>query len=164
MAQVTIKQYYRFSIECSKPYVVTAPVGQVVYSLKINNEGNGLDKFIFDIGNMESLTKKQFTVQLSTTSIEIAERESENIRLTVSTPMEFLIFYKNELDAIQLVVKSYGAVNVAGLPLEEKYFVYIRQKGSHIPGFEMTYTMIALAALAGIMGGIWSRSPRRRRK
>ncbi len=161
---VLVEQYYRFSVECSKPYVMTSPASQLVFSLKINNEGNGLDKFQFGIANLEKLSDKGFTVQLSTTSIEIDERESQTIRLQVSTPIKFVIFYKNELDSIQIQVESYGAKNIAGLPLQEDYFGYVRQKGSYIPAFDAMFAVLALAVVAGLIGGMLNGSARRRRK
>ena len=43
-ATIKIKQYYRFSIGCSKPYIEVAPSERLVFNLQIINEGNARDK------------------------------------------------------------------------------------------------------------------------
>lgn len=161
---VLVEQYYRFSLECSKPYVMVSPASQLVFSIKVNNEGNGLDKFAFDIGNLESLSDKKFTVQLSTTSIEIEERESQTIKIQVSTPVEIFIPYLNDLTSIKILVASYGSEQVAGLPLQEDYFVYVRQKGYHIPAFDMMPAIFALVVVATMLGAMMGGNVRRRRR
>ncbi len=157
-ATIKIKQYYRFSIGCSKPYVEVAPSERLVFNLQIMNEGNARDKYGIEIKNLEKLSKDSWTITLSRPQIEIPEKNEETIPIPVGTPIKFNLWI-NEVQNIEVIVKSVQEELNEGFTLPQSFTLTVRERGFSTPGFEPLLLIIALAGLAVV---IKTRTPNRR--
>jgi hypothetical protein len=144
---IKIKQYYRFSIGCSKPYIEVAPSERLVFNLQIVNEGNARDKFGIEIKNLEKLSKSAWTVTLSRPQIEIPEKNEETIPIPVGTPIKFNLWI-NEVQNIEVIVRSVQEELNEGFTLPQTFTLTVRQRGFSTPGFEPFFIIFGLAGLA----------------
>lgn len=145
-AVVVVKQFYKFSVACEKPYLEVQPGKQVMFSIKINNEGNDADTFKISVDNRESLGKIGWTVQLSSQNREILESESDSITVQVTTPTDWTL-YKNEVKEVDIKFFSFYAQTNDGLNIEEIFPIFVRQKGTYIPGFDPFFVIIGLVGV-----------------
>jgi len=138
---VEIIQYSWTNIETPAPYLEVSPGDQAVFSLKINNLGNGQETYIVDITNADELPgwilppRQRLTVE---------EKSPKTYTLSLSTPQKFT-FWKNDVFRVSLKITS------DALGKAETYDVYVRVKGMYIPGFEPTFAIIALAGIAAML-------------
>ncbi len=144
---IKIKQYYRFTIGCAKPYVEVAPSERLTFQLRIMNEGNARDKFGIDINNLQKLTKDAWTVTLSQNQIEIQQINEDYIPIQVGTPIKFNLWI-NDVQTIEITVKSVQEELNEGYTLPQTFVLTVRQRGFSAPGFEPFFVIFALAGLA----------------
>jgi hypothetical protein len=147
---VTVKQFYRFSIFCSKPYIVVMPGSPVMFTITIKNEGNALDKFGFEVTNQERYVRAGWSIQLSSPAIEIEEQQEDNIKISITTPLDWTI-YKVELSEFKIRVISKQCLANEQILKFEDYSIYVREKGYYIPGFDPWFIIIALAGVAVVL-------------
>ncbi len=143
---VYIQQFYKFSVECEKPYLQVQPGKQVMFSLKINNEGNDADTIKISVDNREELGEIGWTVQLSSQTREVLESESDSLTVQVTTPPRWTL-YKNEVREVRVKFFSFYAQTNEGLAIEEVFPIFVRMKGTYIPGFEPMWVIFGIVGV-----------------
>ncbi len=86
MATIDIAPYYRFTINGPKTYEETSPATEIDFEIRIINEGNARNLFSIDVLNKNELSEKGFDVKLSESKIEIPEKETRIVSITIKTP------------------------------------------------------------------------------
>jgi len=146
---ITIEQFYKFSVECPKPYIEVQPGSQLVYQLKLKNEGNDQDTLKVEVEdeNFKKLVNNNWAIQLSSDKFTINENEEAIVKLTVNTPMEWHIIWYNVVTTIRLKVYSSQAMELGEMSMGTEYPVYVRERGVSAPGFEAPILMMSLLFL-----------------
>ncbi|MCD6461976.1 MAG: hypothetical protein J7L61_04465 [Thermoplasmata archaeon] len=141
-ATIVINQFYRITVSTQQPFQEVTPGKQVFFDLTLENNGNGKDVFALEVeaDNLKALTDKGWVINLGTPKVPVEEKQKKHVTIVATTPMGTTL-WKNEVDVIKIVVKS---ENSNGL-VKEIYPLYVRQHGMHIPGFEPTFAILALA-------------------
>jgi len=156
-AIIVVKQFYQFSVGCDKPYVQINPGASYGFKLRLTNEGNFNDKLTVDILNLDRLTAKGWTIQLSRDKFEIMESTEQVLVISVTSPLKFTI-WKNNVEVIQLRTTSTQAELNGEVSDISDYALYIRERGINlVPGFEVGLAIIIMAVLATAMFGFASR-------
>ncbi len=84
--RIEIAQYFQFSLNSKLLYLETAPGNEVEFELDITNEGNFFDTFSIEITNDYKLNLYGFQTALSSSNVEIPEKENETIKILLRTP------------------------------------------------------------------------------
>lgn len=119
---IRIKQFYKYSLY-SEDEAKSANTGEhVSYTLEIFNHGNGADKFLIDVFNKELIESDGFTVEISTPSIVIEEKSSDNvsIRVDISDDKKSAGKY-----TIEVSVESYGYSYIEGVEHKKHYPLHL---------------------------------------
>ncbi|MEW6069266.1 MAG: choice-of-anchor T family protein [Candidatus Thermoplasmatota archaeon] len=140
---VSVKPYYRLAIECSAPYQEIAPGKEVAFGLRINNLGNTDDYFRFEILNRDELGAAGWYIPAEISTIKVLEKRDGNLTVKLIAPRDWTLWRD---DVVRLDVKiisdtSKGAVS-------ETFYLYVRQRGTYIPGFDSILLIIALTLVA----------------
>ncbi|MDI6887044.1 MAG: hypothetical protein QMC98_00170 [Candidatus Thermoplasmatota archaeon] len=141
---VSVKPYYRLAIECPVPYQELAPGKEVAFGLNIKNLGNTHDYFKFEILNRDELTGWVLPAEIS--KISVAEKSSGNFTIKLLAPRDWTI-WEDEIVRVDIKViseTSEGSEKV----VSEQFYLYIRQRGTYIPGFDAALVIIALTVVA----------------
>jgi len=157
-AMINIKQFYKFQLECTKPFLEVDPGDQFSFQLKIRNEGNDQDtlKITIDPASEKRLDDKQWAVMLSQTEYIIDEGSDQVVKISITPAQEWNI-WKNEITTIKLKIFSYQALSLGEIPVESTYPVYVRERGWSVPGFEMYSVVFAFIVCAFLLAGISTR-------
>lgn len=156
-AIIVVDQFYQFSVGCDKPYVQVSPGASYGFKIRLTNEGNFNDKLKVDILNLDKLTGKGWTVQLSRDKFELMENTEQVLVVSVTTPLKFTL-WKNKVEVIQLRTTSTQAEINGKVSDISDYSLYIREKGINlVPGFELGFAVIALAVLTVVLVGFAGR-------
>ncbi len=140
---VYIKQFYDVMVDSSSPYKELAPGKTTAFELRVHNEGNGFDSFNIDITNQKQLADAGWVVHVSASSVDIEERGTAKVSVSVTTPMDWTI-WTNEISGINLKIVSEGSQMAGGLVKDEEYPFYCRMKGMYIPGFDIQVALFAV--------------------
>ncbi len=150
-AQVLVKQYFRMTPESQQAFLQTAP-GQVnVLSLKIYNQGNGLDTFSVDLENSKELAKQGWITQLSRPTVDnVPPDDFGPITIGLSRPVTFIAIKPGEVAQVRVLIKSDNAATQE-LLVSKPYVFTIYEKGFFIPGFDLTMAMMVFAVMAVLL-------------
>ena len=149
-ATIRVKQFYKFSMECAKAYQEVAPAERLVYNLRVKNHGNARDTFHIAIQNLEKLAKQDFTVTLSTDTIEVEPKDEGVVQIPIGTPIKFNLWL-NEIETIMVEVKSEQEERNMGFTIPRAFPLTVRQRGFSTPGFDPIFTIMTFAGLAVIL-------------
>ena len=85
-AMINVDQFYKFQVECDKPFVEVSPGDPFFFSLKIKNEGNDQDtiKVQLDAATEKRLADRGWAVMLSTTEYIVDSGSEVNVKLSVT--------------------------------------------------------------------------------
>jgi hypothetical protein len=86
---ITIAPFYQFSFLSGKSYDEATPGSKVDYGLTIINEGNDDDTYHIQIVNSDELIDKGLEVTINPSRLEIAERTSAVVTVSVNLPSDF---------------------------------------------------------------------------
>ena len=144
-AQIIVRQYYRITVSSESPYIETSPGKQVFFNMRLENNGNGEDTFFIYVKDdiHEALTKEGWTVQIGNPKPVVEEKEHRVVAITATTPQKTTV-WKNEITRLVVSVESENARSL-GFAVVEEYTLYVRQRGFHVPGFDPSFAIIALA-------------------
>jgi len=169
-AMINVKQFYKFQLECTKPFLEVSPGDQFSFQLKIRNEGNDQDtiKISIDASSEKRLDDKGWAVMLSQTEYIIDEGSDQIVKISVTPAQEWNV-WKNEITTLKLKIFSYQALTLGEIPVESTYPLYVRERGWSTPGYEMYLVIFALVPMAMMMAVLSSRKvakarARRRRR
>ena len=120
-----------------------SPGDSVVFSLKVENRGDGEDTLEARIENEDDLVDNGWTLA-PIQKLIIDEKQVKPISYTVQAPQKWTI-WQNKIHIIKLeMVSTDGGV-------KEPYPLFVRTKGVYIPGFEPVFAIMALLGMAFIM-------------
>lgn len=158
-AMINVKQFYKFSVECSKPFLEVAPGDQFVFQLKIRNMGNYQDTLRI---SQDPITEKKlvdmgWAVMLSQTDIILDEGMDQVVKISVTPPKEWNV-WKNEITTIKVKIYSFQALGLGEIPVETTYPMYVRERGASAPGFEFELMAFALVFVAMMIVGVAGRN------
>lgn len=83
---ILINQYFRFQLDCDRPTLKATSGSDVIFELIIRNEGNGRDRFSLEVNNLDELTRDDFEIELSRSTIEIPEKGEQIVEVTIKVP------------------------------------------------------------------------------
>jgi len=148
-ATVTVVQYFRIQPQAQMSFVTLPPGGQAVMSLDLYNRGNGLDSIVIEIQNIKELSKKNWMVSATAYEVSnIPQDEYGTIKISVKADKPTVIAYKRaEITYINLIVKS-GNAEIAQQVVTKSYMFAVVVDGWGIPGFDVTFLIIAFALVA----------------
>ena len=157
-AMINVKQFYKFQVECSKPFLEVDPGDQFVFQLKIRNMGNDQDTIRI---NQDPITEKKlndmgWAVMLSQTDIILDEGTDQVVKISVTPPKEWNV-WKNEITTIKVKIYSFQAMSLGEIPVEATYPLYVRERGASAPGFEFELMAFALIFIMMIVTAITGR-------
>ncbi len=157
-AMLNVKQFYKFQLECTKPFLEVAPGDQFSFQLKIRNEGNDQDtiKISIDASSEKRLEDKGWAVMLSQTEYIIDEGSDQVVKISITPAQEWHV-WKNDITTLKLKIFSYQALSLGEIPVESTYPLYVRERGWSTPGFEMYLVIFALIPMAMIMALVSTR-------
>jgi len=163
-AMINVKQFYKFQLECTKPFLEVNPGDQFSFQLKIRNEGNDQDtiKISIDAASEKRLDDKGWAVMLSQTEYIIDEGSDQVVKISVTPAQEWNI-WKNEITTLKLKIFSYQALTLGEIPVESTYPLYVRERGWSTPGYEMYLVVLAIIPMALMMAVLSSRKVARAR-
>ncbi len=141
-AQVIILQYYKFIVFSETPYQEVSPGDAIVFSLRVENLGNGQDTLVTTAENQDELVKAGWTLA-PIPKLTLEEKQIRQVSYTIQTPQKWTI-WQNKIYMIELRMLSEGAI-------VEEYPLFVRSKGVYIPGFEPLFTIIILVGMAFVM-------------
>jgi hypothetical protein len=160
--RIEIGQFYAFSITSPQTHLQGSPDSQMVFSITIQNNGNGLDLFSIEIVNERELIDKDFDIIMTQKEIEILESPAEdNVRIQVSVPPSSKSLGQT---TIQVEVKSDHGVG-EGVPAQNIDLVVEVSGENFVLTTEFSYILVIILGL--IILGIflfWRRRRRRRKK
>lgn len=140
---VQIRQFFEMDAFADAPYKEVSPNTQVYYNIKVNNRGNGVDRFMVEVANLKDLTSKGFSVNYQP-SVTVEEQGIKNIQLSVA-PQKKSSFRENQVYQVSISITSEyskGSERTVNFP----YSVYIYQNGWFaIPGFDGGLIVLAFA-------------------
>lgn len=144
-AMINVKQFYKFSVECTKPFLEVNPGDQFIFQLKIRNMGNFQDTLRI---SQDPITEKKlvdmgWAVMMSTTDIILEEGTDQVVKISVTPPKEWNV-WKNEITTIKVKIYSFQAMGLGEIPVETTYPLYVRERGASAPGFEFELMAFAL--------------------
>ncbi len=152
---INIRQFAKMNLESTQPYIQVEPGKQVALNLKSWNMGNGKDTFKFEVVDLDKLSEKGWSVQLSAVTRDVEPQSQKAITVTGITPKAI---WKDEFHVIKIKVTSdisnllasqgQGVVTTEEFP----FTVYVR--GVYIPGFEPAIAIVALGVIAFIGLGL----------
>ncbi|MDI6707841.1 MAG: hypothetical protein QMD21_03420 [Candidatus Thermoplasmatota archaeon] len=140
---VAIKPYYKSAIICSKPYSELPPGKEHYFNIQITNLGNGIDVFTVGVTNQNEFEELGWFVDKSSSSVQLPSGATGSVSIKV-VPLREWSLWKDNIMKLDLKVVSL-------ISQEEVYdtlSVFIRQRGTYIPGFESTLAIICLALVA----------------
>jgi hypothetical protein len=140
--KVMANQFYQYTVWSDQPYIQTSPGGAMDLKIKVRNDGNGDDMIHLEINNKDELEKNGWTMQLFRSEFDLPYAQTITITIPVTTPVDWSA-WKNEVTQIHFTVSSEQAQ--AGVMTEEvDYFIFIRQTGIAVPGFEIPVILISI--------------------
>jgi len=103
---IIVDQYFRYEVASDPHYIEAEPGEEVQFKVTVRNEGNGKDQFEISVSNLDDLEKDDFEISVDPEMIEVPEKGSGTVVITVKTPEagigEFVNYEKN----IDLNVRS----------------------------------------------------------
>jgi hypothetical protein len=130
-----------------------SPGTQAVLTLDLYNRGNGLETMVIDFTNLKKLQDKNWVVTPSSYQVDnVPTDEYDTIKITIKPEKPFLLSYKHgEITYLEITVNSENA-QIQGLVVSKKYFYAIMEDGFFIPGFDVTFLVMAFAIVAAMLG------------
>lgn len=152
-ATVTVIQYFRINPQSQNPFVVMSPGTQAILTLDLYNRGNGLETMVIDFTNLKKLQDKNWVITPSTYQVDnVPTDEYDTIKITIKPEKPFIMSYKHgEISYLEITVSSENA-QIQGLVVVKKFFYAIMEDGFFIPGFDVTFLVMAFAFVAAILG------------
>jgi hypothetical protein len=149
---VSVSQYFRLNPQSQQPFLMLKPGSQATLQLDIYNRGNGPDTVSIEITNLRYIKRIGWTVASSAYSIEsVRTGEFDSMRITVKPKKPWLLSYKNgDVGFIDLKVKSDHA-EMKGVLIEKNFVFAILQQGWYIPGYDITFVVMAFGMVAAFM-------------
>jgi hypothetical protein len=148
---IRIAQFYKFSLECDKPYKQVNPTEQLAFNLRVWNYGNGRDTFTLYIPQLSKLAGDGWNIQLGTYTVEVDEKSQKTVQVSINTPVKFN-HWINDVTTIELEVQSEQQATLEGTAFSKTYPLAVRQRGFSLPGFDPMLIVISFAFVAIFIG------------
>jgi len=148
---IRIAQFYKFSLECDKPYKQVNPTEQLAFNMRIWNYGNGRDTFTVYIPKLAKLAGDGWNIQLGTYTVEVDEKSQRTVQVTINTPVKFN-HWINEVTTIELEVQSEQQATLEGTAYTKIYPLAVRQRGFSLPGFDPLLIIMSFAFVTIFIG------------
>jgi hypothetical protein len=164
-AMINVRQFYKFQLECSKPFVEVSPGDRLTFQLRIKNEGNDQDtvRLSLDPKTEKDLNNMGWAVMLPASEYVIDAGSEEVIRITVM-PKQKWNLWKNEVTTIKIKIYSFQAMSLGEIPVETTYSLYVRERGYSTPGYEMYLVVFGLICIGLVTAGFSTRKVARMRR
>jgi len=142
---VMASQYYQYTVKSDTAYIQTSPGGDVEIQLDITNDGNGPDRIELSVKNRDMLEEMGWTIRLFTSDFNLPYGETITVKVPVSTPVKWSP-YENGVTQIHFLIRSKQAP-VSSFSEEVDYYVFIRQRGVGLPGFDVPVILISILSV-----------------
>jgi hypothetical protein len=146
-AIVTVKPYYRISVEMNESERNVTLGGQAAFVVRIWNLGNSVDSFKVDVDNREELENAGWNILLRHNGFSrIFPGEYRRLTITAIASREPALT-RNDRVSLKLTVSSLNA-NADGAPVNKTVVLTVNEKGFNMPGMMGIITIIAVIILA----------------
>lgn len=142
----SVKPFYRISIACDKPYQEVSPGTEMYFNILVTNLGNINDIFKIEISNIDDFPG--WVIQPENSTVSVPEKSAQTARIKILTPHEWTL-WKDDVARMDIKVTSTVSSDVS--PVYGEYSVYLRQRGTYIPGFDTVFIIVALGLIAVIL-------------
>jgi len=140
---VGVNPYYVMTIGSATPYKELPPHTITTLDITVRSLGNAMvNDLKVSIENENEL--KGWVVLLPASALNISGGESQTVSIKIETATDWTL-WKDNVQRIVVKIES----ETAGV--SETYTVYIRQKGTYIPGFDPMFVLIALCMITLIL-------------
>ena len=150
IGEITIEQYFDFNVEPLTRNLTVSADGIVTYTLKVTNNGNGNDKYQFEIANKDELADEGIYVHFKPTELTVPQKTSKTFNMVVSTSEDT----GSERYDIKLRVKSPFQQQAQGTGYYEEVDLNIDVRGLGILDNSLVPGVIILAILISIIAVI----------
>lgn len=146
--EIDLEPYYRFEVETPQPQEIGAG-GFVEFPIKIKNIGNTEDSYRFEFLNLEDLCDDTWVIATITDKTLLAN-ETKTVWVSAQAPRTWTL-YRNDITNFNLWMIS---VKSEETPYVVSYNIplFIRHKGSYIPGFSSVFAILGICLVAMFMG------------
>jgi hypothetical protein len=149
-ALITVKTYFRVTLDAARPKVETAPGGSARFSLRLTNAGNGIDSFALRLANQDELRKQGWFLSISITSSgKIAPGEFRTVTIIMTAPASFSP-YVNRETTLYIKARSEGA-RQANQTAELDFPLVARETGVSATGSGAVGLVIAVIAVGAFV-------------
>jgi len=146
--KIEVEPYYRIEVETPSPQKIGA--GEYVYfPLKIKNIGNTEDIYRFEFLNLGDLCDDQWVIE-TITHQTFPANEAKTVWVSAQAPQTWTI-WRNEVTPFNLRITSVKSEETHSL-VQHDVYLYVREKGSYIPGFSPVFAILGICLVAMFMG------------
>ncbi len=142
--QVQVKPYYMLSVGCAVPYKEVGPGTEVSFDIDILNLGNAVGMFKVEIQDKADLIDEDWIVPETISSLRIESKAQHTLTLKFNTPREWTL-WKDTPQEIRIKIISEESQKYVD------FSVFVRQKGTYIPGFEPALLVLAICLVAVVL-------------
>jgi len=142
---INVRQFYKFQLECSKPFIEISPGDQFHFQLTIRNEGNDQDtvRVGLDPKTERQLDDMGWAIMFPASEYVIDAGSEQVIKISVMPKQQWNL-WKNEVQTIKVKIYSFQALSLGEIPVETTYGLYVRERGYSAPGYEMYLVVLGL--------------------
>jgi len=152
-AQVTVsvKSFYKVSLTSDTPYQQISPGTETYFYIKIVNLGNLNDLFRIEISNIDSPEFTGWVIQPQYSLVNITEKGTKTVPIKIITPHDWTL-WNDKVSKIDINVTSTTSQGVqSSQEISEDFHIYLRQRGTYIPGFDPFFLILCLGIVAIIL-------------
>jgi hypothetical protein len=145
---IETQPYYNIKVDAPLPQEIGA--GEFVYfKLKITNTGNSEDTYEFIFDNLSDLCGQMWTIATITPK-SFGIGQTQTVVFSAQAPQTWSL-WRNEIQPFHLRILSMKARETGG---DVKCFVrlYVRQRGSYIPGFAPSFALFGIIFVSLVLG------------
>ncbi|UCE74558.1 MAG: hypothetical protein JSV56_02335, partial [Methanomassiliicoccales archaeon] len=145
---IGIKPFYKLEVNTPPPKEIE-PGADVFFSIQITNKGNDKDTFEFSLFGDPPPCEKQWAWNTLTPKTLLPD-ESITIIFSAQAPRTWAL-WRNEVQPFNIRIRSQQSMEEGG-NVRCDISLYVRQKGSYIPGFNPNFVIFGIIFVAIVMG------------
>lgn len=158
-ATITVRPYYRVSLEAQKREVEITPGGTARFMLRVTNAGNSVDSFDIQLSNRNELEKQGWKLEATTSSLAEVHPGEYRTRILALTAPASLVPFKNQATTVSIRAVSLGAQE-QNTSAESSTMLSVKEVGSSTPGVALVGSVAVLVAAGAVL--FWHRRRRAR--
>lgn len=148
-AVITVRPYYRLTLEAARRTAEISPGGTARFSLRIANVGNSLDSFTIQFANEDELRKQGWSLSHTAASLEkVQPGEYRTVTVALSAPAALSPFVNRET-TLRVKVMSEGA-RAENQTTAADYSLVAKETGVAVTGVGVV-ALVAVVIAVGVV-------------